>query len=44
MLKIVGNIQESNVKGTSDDGISQAVVPKVGVASVGMLKFLIKSN
>lgn len=35
MLKVVGNIQESNVKNTSDDGVSQAVVAKVGVASVG---------
>lgn len=35
MLKVVGNIQEDNVKNVSDDGISQAVVAKVGVASVG---------
>ncbi|MFD2133319.1 hypothetical protein ACFSKI_19070 [Pseudogracilibacillus auburnensis] len=35
MLKVVGNIQEDNVKNVKDDGISQAVVAKVGVASVG---------
>lgn len=35
MLKVVGNITEDQVKTVSDDGISQAVVAKVGVASVG---------
>lgn len=35
MLKVVGNIQEDNVKNVEDDGISQAVVAKIGVASVG---------
>lgn len=35
MLKVVGNIQEDNVKSVKDDGVSQAVVAKVGVASVG---------
>jgi len=35
MLKVVGNIQEDNVKNVKDDGVSQAVVAKVGVASVG---------
>lgn len=35
MLKVVGNIQEDNVKTVSDDGTSQAVVAKIGVASVG---------
>lgn len=35
MLKVVGNIQEDNVKNVSDDGVSQAVVAKIGVASLG---------
>lgn len=35
MLKVVGNIKEDNVKNVSDDGVSQAVVAKTGVASVG---------
>lgn len=35
MLKVVGNIKEDQVKTVSDDGVSQAVVAKVGVASVG---------
>ncbi|MCM3396464.1 hypothetical protein M3638_01270 [Oceanobacillus profundus] len=35
MLKVVGNITEDQVKTVSDDGVSQAVVAKVGVASVG---------
>jgi hypothetical protein len=35
MLKVVGNIQEDNVKSVSDDGTSQAVVARIGVASVG---------
>lgn len=35
MLKVVGNIKEEAVSSVSDDGISQAVVAKTGVASVG---------
>ncbi|MBB6452001.1 hypothetical protein HNQ94_000422 [Salirhabdus euzebyi] len=35
MLKVVGNITEDQVKTVSDDGVSQAVVAKVGVAAVG---------
>ncbi|GGJ61788.1 hypothetical protein [Virgibacillus salexigens] len=35
MLKVVGNITEDQVKTVKDDGVSQAVVAKVGVASVG---------
>lgn len=35
MLKVVGNIREEMVKDVSDDGISQAVVARTGVASVG---------
>ncbi|MTW85608.1 hypothetical protein F3157_08020 [Virgibacillus dakarensis] len=35
MLKVVGNITEDQVKTVSDDGVSQAVVARVGVATVG---------
>jgi len=35
MLKVVENITEENVKGISDDGVSQAVTAKVGIATVG---------
>lgn len=35
MLQVVGNIKEENVQTVSDDGISQAVVAKTGVATVG---------
>lgn len=35
MLKVVGNIKEENVQSVSDDGVSQAVVAKTGVATVG---------
>jgi hypothetical protein len=35
ILGIISNIKEENVKNTSDDGISQTVVAKVGVASTG---------
>lgn len=38
MLKIVGNIQEENVSSIGDDGVSQAVVAKTGVASVSKVK------
>lgn len=34
MLKVVGNIKEENVSTFGDDGVSQAVVAKTGVASV----------
>ena len=33
ILELTGNIKEENVKNTSDDGISQSVVAKVGIAS-----------
>lgn len=35
MLKVVGNIKEEAVQSVSDDGVSQAVVAKTGVAQVG---------
>jgi hypothetical protein len=35
MLKVVGNIKEENVNTVGDDGISQSVVAKTGVATVG---------
>lgn len=35
MLKVVGNTKEEMVKEIGDDGISQAVVAKTGIASVG---------
>ena len=35
LLKYTGLIQEENVKDTGDDGISQAVTIKTGVATVG---------
>lgn len=35
ILKVVGNIKEENVKTTGDDGISQTVTAKVGIAKVG---------
>jgi hypothetical protein len=34
MLKLVGNIKEEAVKTTGDDGVSQVVVAKTGVATV----------
>lgn len=34
MLKVVGNIKEDAVKTVGDDGVSQAVVAKTGVATV----------
>lgn len=37
MLKVVGNIQDENVQKTSDDGVSQTVTAKVGVASVAQV-------
>lgn len=35
MLQVVGNIKEENVRQIGDDGISQAVVAKTGVATQG---------
>lgn len=35
MLKVVGNIKEEMVNNYGDDGVSQSVVAKTGVASVG---------
>ena len=37
ILKVVGNIREEAVKQTSDDGISQAVMAKSGIATVEMV-------
>lgn len=34
ILKIIGNIKEENVRNTGDDGISQSVTAKVGIAKV----------
>lgn len=34
MLKVVGNIQEENIKSYGDDGVSQSVIARSGVASV----------
>lgn len=38
VLKVVGNIRESAVKDTSDDGVSQEVTIKSGIARVGEVK------
>ncbi|MCU9614111.1 hypothetical protein OEV98_11120 [Caldibacillus lycopersici] len=38
MLKVVGNIREENVKTVGDDGVSQAVQAKVGVATVATVQ------
>lgn len=38
MLQVVGNIKEEMVNTIGDDGVSQAVVAKTGVASVGNVK------
>lgn len=38
ILKVVGNIKEENVNQTGDDGVSQSVVIKTGVAAVGQVK------
>ncbi|MBU9711086.1 hypothetical protein [Evansella tamaricis] len=38
MLQVVGNIKEEMVKTVGDDGVSQAVTAKTGVASVGNVK------
>lgn len=38
LLKVTGNIQEDNVRQTGDDGISQAVTVKTGLANVDNVK------
>ncbi|UAL46825.1 hypothetical protein K7887_18460 [Sutcliffiella horikoshii] len=38
ILKVVGNIKEEDVKTYGDDGISQSVTAKVGVATVGQVE------
>lgn len=38
MLKVVGNIKEEQVRSTGDDGVSQLVTAKSGVATVGDVK------
>lgn len=35
VLKVVGNIKEESVSSVGDDGVSQSVVAKTGIASVG---------
>lgn len=35
ILKVVGNIKEDNVRTTGDNGVSQVITAKVGVATVG---------
>lgn len=35
ILKVVGNVKEENVRSTGDDGVSQEVTAKTGIASVG---------
>ncbi|WML38679.1 hypothetical protein RCG19_15940 [Neobacillus sp. OS1-2] len=38
MLQVVGNIREENVRTVGDDGVSQAVQAKVGIATVGTVQ------
>lgn len=38
ILKVIGNIKEENVRNTGDDGISQTVTAKVGIAKVEDIK------
>lgn len=38
MLKVIGNIKEEHVNTYGDDGVSQAVTAKVGVATVAKVK------
>lgn len=38
MLQVVGNIREESVKTVGDDGISQAVTAKIGVATVSQVQ------
>lgn len=38
LLKVIGNVKEENVRNTGDDGMSQAVTIKTGVASADDVK------
>lgn len=38
ILKVIGNIKEEDVKTYGDDGVSQSVTAKVGVATVGQVE------
>lgn len=38
LLKVVGNLKEESVQSANDDGVSQAVTIKSGVASVGKVR------
>ncbi|GAF41148.1 hypothetical protein FC83_GL000934 [Agrilactobacillus composti DSM 18527 = JCM 14202] len=38
ILKVIGNIKEENVHSTGDDGVSQVVTAKTGVATVSNIK------
>jgi len=38
VLKIVGNLKEENVRNTDDDGVTQTVTAKTGIARVGEVK------
>jgi hypothetical protein len=38
MLKVVGNIKEEDVRTVGDNGVSQSVTAKVGVATVGQVE------
>jgi len=38
VLKVVGNIKEDNVQTVGDDGVSQAVTAKIGVAAVAKVQ------
>jgi len=38
LISILGNVKEEAVKSTSDDGMSQSVVAKVGIGTVGNVK------
>lgn len=38
VLKVVGNIKEEDVKTYGDDGISQSVTAKIGIAQVGQVE------
>lgn len=38
LLQVIGNLKEENVKNTGDDGVSQVVTAKAGVATVAQVK------
>jgi len=38
ILQVVGNIQEENVRNTGDDGVSQTVTARTGIAKVGNMQ------